>query len=183
MRKQPLRSIARAYTLVEILVVVTVMGIAASMVIPSIESADALRTQAAVRQLVSDLTFAQSDAIANQQQRAVVFDIDANSYEIRVVEGNQVLDVVFDPFTLGKEYRADFNDNQYGNIRLTGVDCGLDTPTILIFDEFGAPVDSAGDVTPTGRSTIEMTEPNWVFSIYVDGMTGQITTDRTAVNR
>ncbi|MBX3362550.1 MAG: type II secretion system protein [Phycisphaeraceae bacterium] len=53
------RTTARAYTLIEVLVVVTVLGIAAALVIPEMSSAHSLRVQASVRTIVSDITFAQ----------------------------------------------------------------------------------------------------------------------------
>lgn len=172
------RSRANGYTLVEILVTITIMGIAGALVIPAVSSADALRSQAAVRQLISDLTFAQSDAIANQQQRAVVFDTATNSYAVHVVEAGVVLDVIYDPFSPGKAYEIDFDDADYGKVKLDAVDCGLNEPNILVFDEFGAPIDEPGGITPMGQSTIDITDPRYRFRVTIDGMTGQISTDR-----
>src|SRR5688572_202575 len=84
---------ARAYTLVEMLVVVAILGIAGALVIPSMGQAGVLRIHAAVRTLVSDLTFVQTDALAYQQRRAVIFDEDANSYtlaEVALSSGGEV---------------------------------------------------------------------------------------------
>ena len=64
----------RAFTLIELLIVVVLLGIAGMLVVPAMGSVGVLRIQAAVRTLVSDLTFAQGDAIAQQHavNRAVV---------------------------------------------------------------------------------------------------------------
>ena len=65
--------IRRSYTLIELLIVVTILGIAATMVVPRVLGKDRLTLQAAVRTLVADLSFAQSDALAQQEYRRVVF--------------------------------------------------------------------------------------------------------------
>ena len=64
---------ARAYTLLEVLVVVTILGTAAAIVVPSMGSAGNLRVQTAVREVIADITFAQSDAVAYQTRRAIIF--------------------------------------------------------------------------------------------------------------
>jgi len=172
------QSIVRGYTLIEVLVVVVVMGLAGALVIPAVGSTDVLRTQTAVRTLISDLTFAQSDAIALQKQRAVEFDLDNNIYRIRGVTGSTLLDVVYDPFSANKRYERSFNDPDFGGAVLTAAN--FNASNILVFDEFGAPVDGAGSITPIPSGTIEITGPKSLFTITIDGMTGQISTDRQA---
>jgi len=67
----------RGYTLVEMLLVVTVLGIAAAMLVPNLVGRDTYSIEAALRQLVADVTFAQSDALAGQGHRRVQFLEDA----------------------------------------------------------------------------------------------------------
>jgi len=54
-------------------VTVVVLGIAGALIIPAMGQVDVLRAQAAVRTLVSDITFAQADAAATQERRAILF--------------------------------------------------------------------------------------------------------------
>ncbi|MFO0493813.1 MAG: Tfp pilus assembly protein FimT/FimU [bacterium] len=83
------RARKRGLTLVEVMVVIALLGIAAALVVPAMGTTGGLRVQGAIRTIVSDLTFAQSDAIAFQQPRAVVFDLAANSYRlVQVVNGD-----------------------------------------------------------------------------------------------
>ena len=63
----------RAFTLVELLIAVTVMGIAGALVIPSMSQVGALRGQTAVRTIVADITYAQSEALAHQRRYVIVF--------------------------------------------------------------------------------------------------------------
>ncbi|MEM9066347.1 MAG: prepilin-type N-terminal cleavage/methylation domain-containing protein [Planctomycetota bacterium] len=172
--------VGTGYTLIEVLVVIVVMGIAGALVIPAVGSSDVLRTQTAVRTLISDLSFAQSDAIALQQQRAVEFDTDENQYRIRGVSGTTLLDVVYDPFSANKRYELDFDDPDFGGAVLTDAEFGTGAAPLLVFDEFGAPVDGPGSVTPIPSGFIEITGPRFIFTVTVDGMTGQINTDRVA---
>jgi prepilin-type N-terminal cleavage/methylation domain-containing protein len=60
------RRARRAYTLVEMLITVVILAIAAALVIPSMGQTGVLRVQGALRMVVSDLTTAQSDAVASK---------------------------------------------------------------------------------------------------------------------
>ena len=75
----PLRA---AYTLVEILIVILVMAIAAAIVIPNIGSANDSQAIAAAAVLQSDLDVARSMAMATQVPYSVVFSPDRQSYKV-----------------------------------------------------------------------------------------------------
>src|SRR3954465_14390638 len=64
----------RAFTLVEILCVLVILGIAAAMIVPQMGSRDDLRAAAAARMVMADLIYAQNRAIATQQKHFVTFD-------------------------------------------------------------------------------------------------------------
>ena len=83
------RPACRGYTLIEILIVVALLGIASALLIPNMVAGDSLNTQAAVRLIISDLIFAQHDALAHQEYRKVVFYDDGSGYCItRVTDSN-----------------------------------------------------------------------------------------------
>jgi prepilin-type N-terminal cleavage/methylation domain-containing protein len=63
----------RAFTLVEILMVVIILGIAGAIIVPQIGSRNDLRAAAAARLLISDITYAQNRAIAQQKKHYVRF--------------------------------------------------------------------------------------------------------------
>ena len=168
-----------AYTLVEILVVVTVLGIAAAMVIPQMSSAHVLRVQAAVRTIVADLTLAQSDALAMQEARAIVFDIEQNRYTLVEVVGGVVdpdANAMFDSGGPGQRFVRDFDDSVWGGARIIGAE--FDADPILIFDELGSPIAEAGDTTPGLGGTVTITGSESVFTITVDAYTGRVTVSR-----
>lgn len=73
----------RAFTLIELLIVVVLMAIAASVAIPMLAGTDATRLKAAGRLLVADLGFAQLESITHADDPCVVtFDQTNSSYTL-----------------------------------------------------------------------------------------------------
>ena len=70
------------FTLIEILVVVVIIGIAAAVIVPQLGTRDDLKATAAARTLVADLIYAQNLSIARQRMHYVRFDPAAESYEV-----------------------------------------------------------------------------------------------------
>ncbi|MCC6971549.1 MAG: prepilin-type N-terminal cleavage/methylation domain-containing protein [Phycisphaerales bacterium] len=165
------RPSARAYTLIELLIVILVLGIAAALIVPSMGGTGSLRVQAAVRTIVADLTEAQSDALAFQKGRAVVFDADTNSYSIVDVNSAE-LDVENDLIR-----RTVIQGAEFGDARITSVDC--DDDTTLVFDEMGSPVQEPMGTDPAANGTIVVSGSGQEFTITIEAYTGRITVART----
>lgn len=70
----------RGYTLIEMLIVVGLLGLAGSLIVPYLVGRDTMALQAAVRHLIADLTYAQSEALAQQGIRRVHFYEDGSGY-------------------------------------------------------------------------------------------------------
>ncbi|RMH14491.1 MAG: prepilin-type N-terminal cleavage/methylation domain-containing protein [Planctomycetota bacterium] len=167
---------SNGYTLVEVLVVVTILGLAGMMVIPSLGQADVLRVQGAVRSIVADLTFAQSDALAYQEERAVVFDTDENRYTlVAVLDG--IIDVdanaLYDPSGPDQRYAVDFDDPRWGGAQLDNP--SFDGDGIIIFDELGGPVLAPGSDEPAGTGSVDVIGSNSRMRVTVEAFTGHIT--------
>ena len=164
-----------AYTLVEVLVVVTVLGIAAAMVIPSMGGSGGLRAQAAVRTVVADIAFAQSDALAFQTGRAVVFHAAQNRYSLVEVRGSSV-DEASDLI-----YAQTLPPGRFGDVRITRVSLAGSEGDTLIFDEMGGPVTTAGGSTPAGNGTVIMEGSGDRYTLTIEGYTGRVSVTRTAL--
>lgn len=63
-----------AFTLIELLIVLTIIGIAALVVVPMVSSHGEMRLSAAARKVVADLQYAQNMAVASQRTYYIRFD-------------------------------------------------------------------------------------------------------------
>jgi prepilin-type N-terminal cleavage/methylation domain-containing protein len=163
----------RGYTLIELLIVIAMLGIAGALVIPSMGSTDVLRVQATVRAIVADINVAQSDALAHQQPRALIFDPATNTYVVIEVPGSTI-----EP-TGNTIKLVDLNDRRrFHNSRLVSADFSGDP--VLIFDELGGPVTDVGGNTPSSGGTIVISGSGSVFNINVEAYTGRVSVVRVS---
>lgn len=156
----------RGYTLVEVLIVVTVLGIAGAVAAPAFSQTGVLRVQTALRSIVADISEAQADALAMQQSRAVVFDAASTSYTIVRVPGTTVdakVDGISTSFVGGSRY----GDARFDKVSFNG-------GNTLIFDEMGSPVAAAGSSTPANEGSLEVTGSSQRFRIAVQPYTGRV---------
>jgi type II secretory pathway pseudopilin PulG len=158
--------------LIEVLLVIVMMGIASALVVPSLGTTDVLRIQSSVRTIVSDLNFAQSDALARQRGRAIVFDIPHNSYSIVEVHGSTLNPATDTIYTVSLSNTRKFNDAQLVSATFDG---GSNT---LVYDELGGPVTAPGSSTPGNGGTIVVTGSRSRFNIMVEPYTGRVTVTR-----
>jgi type II secretory pathway pseudopilin PulG len=163
----------RAYTLVEVLVLVTIMGIAGAVVIPSFGSTDALRVQGALRTVVADMTLAQSDAVAMQTSRGLIFmpDDAASAYVIADVSGGTLDED--SPFA----ERRDLGGSRFGFARIESTTL---TNNMLIFDALGGPVDGPDSDNPAPAGAVIISGANQRFRINVEAYTGRVTVQSIA---
>src|SRR5689334_5179352 len=70
----------RAFTLVEILMVVLILAISSAIIIPQMGTRDDLKAASAARVIMADLIWAQNRAIATQQKQYIV--ITGQSYTL-----------------------------------------------------------------------------------------------------
>lgn len=169
-----------AFTLLELMVVLVLLGIAGAMVIPSMGESHILRVQGALRQLVSDISFAQSDAVAFQESRAVVFDVANSTYTLVAVPGTTidlVNNTLYDATRPGGTYGANFTDNHYGDARIAAASFGgSGGPTAtIVFDAMGGLIGGPGDNTPGSGGSIRINGAKQSFIITVEAFTGRTT--------
>ncbi|MBI1367443.1 MAG: prepilin-type N-terminal cleavage/methylation domain-containing protein [Planctomycetes bacterium] len=154
------RQSARGFTLIEVLVVVIILGIAGAIVVPHMLEAGTLSIQAAARMIISDVLYAQNEAIARQATYKVVFDAANNSY--RLTDAN---DVTLSAAWRGGAFVVDFDqDRRFSGVQITKVDfAGGNT---VSFDELGAP--------STG-GTVELSADGHQYRVTVTAFTGRVT--------
>ncbi len=186
---------ARGYTLIELIMVIAVLALAAALLTPHLVGRDSLTVQAAVRLVIADLSFAQSDALANQEHRRVLFL--ANGYRLlRVTQADFPPEDPFDPDTAdclidplgGRQYVVDFEQDE----RFAGVTIDPDQTTIdgrtlaayptagisLNYDELGGTVHATNANLPGNGGTIVLTYDAESYRITVEPFTGKLTVDK-----
>jgi prepilin-type N-terminal cleavage/methylation domain-containing protein len=164
----------RAYTLVELLITISILAIAAAMVIPSFGSTNVLRIQAGVRSVVADLTTAQSDALAYQRGRAILFAPGAfpngRSYKVLEVRGS-ALDPDIDALT-----STQFSGDTFGDAAI--ISGSFAYPNAIIFDELGSPVDEPEGTTAAPNQWIDISGSGETYRITIEAYTGRITVSK-----
>ncbi|MCC7146605.1 MAG: prepilin-type N-terminal cleavage/methylation domain-containing protein [Phycisphaeraceae bacterium] len=165
------RSAARqGFTLVEVIVVIALMGIASAMVIPQMLTSGTLTTQAAGRTIIADLLYAQNDAVARQQTRRVVFDLDNDNYRITDAEGNTIAANWRVGASVSGDYIVDFR----GDSRFRGVDL----VAANFNDELYIEYNDMGE--PSTDGYVEVRNHGLRYRINVGAMTGRVTIAQVA---
>lgn len=179
MTRSPLSLPRRGYTLIEVLVVITVLGLAASMIVPSMGSTSVLRIQAAARQVVADITFAQSDALAYQARRAIVFIPTENRYVICEVNGPIVdpeTDAIFSSSHPGDKYDVTIDAEKMGGAQITMASFDGDPANrVLVFDEMGGPVQAPDSDRPSSGGVVHITGSGFIYQVEIEAYTGRVT--------
>ena len=175
---------ARSYTLIELIMVMAVLALAAAMLVPHLVGRDMLTVQAAIRMLIADLSFAQTDALANQEFRRVVFYADGAGYcLIRVPSAGWVtdlsdpaLDYVYDPLGHQGQYIVNFfEDDRFEGVMITAANIDgtmlADQPEIT-YDQLGGTV--KGAVAGTGGYVV-LSFDDESYRIDIAAFTGKLT--------
>jgi len=180
------RARRRGYTLLELLLVVTILGIAATMLVPSLVGRDTYAVEAVVRRLVSDVTFAQSDALAGQGYRRIWFDPEGGGWSVIRLEESE-LGLPFDPQTAdyvrdplasgdGQAMVVDLGDHRrYGEVSLSGIRFDGDRNWIT-FDPLGGTV-ADGGVPGTGGELVVRSQ-NLTYRVRFEPFTGKVAVAR-----
>jgi prepilin-type N-terminal cleavage/methylation domain-containing protein len=190
-RPCPPESRRGGYTLVELLIVIAVLGLAGALLVPHLVDQPSMTVQAAVRQLIADLSFAQSDALAHQAYRRVHFYADGRGYcLLRVDEGNYAdpfdeatADYVYDPLASSGEssrYIIDFSaDDRFQGVSITSVvidgggeGIGGDGGDI-VYDPLGGTIRGGG--LPGTGGTIVLSADDDDYEITLSPFTGKLT--------
>ena len=126
------------FTLIEILVVIVILGIAAAIVVPAIGSRSDLKATSAARMLMADLIYAQNRSIAQQKTHYVRFDAANESYE--VLEEISPAKVIVHPVDLGPFIVVLGPNGPSSSIKDVVIDAAaFDGKMTLAFDELGTP--------------------------------------------
>jgi prepilin-type N-terminal cleavage/methylation domain-containing protein len=142
----------RGFTVIEILIVMVIITIAALTAVPMMSSASSVQIRSAASMIAADLEYAKSMAISRGQNYSVVFDQNTDSYRIEDQDSN----VIQHPVKKGFDYLVDFrSDTRLNRVDITGAN--FSATSDVEFDSMGSP-DSGGTVSlQAGDTTVTVT--------------------------
>ena len=175
--------VARGYTLIELILIMGILALAAALLVPHLVDRDSLAVQSAVRLIIADLSFAQSDALANQEYRRIQFYADGRGYCLyRVTDADFAdpfdpdtvdYDYVLDPLHALRDYVVDFTEgDRFEGISISAVNIDGGTRQIT-YDALGGTVVAVG--TPGTGGQITVSSPSGSYRIDIAPFTGKLT--------
>jgi prepilin-type N-terminal cleavage/methylation domain-containing protein len=178
----------RGFTLAELLLVVAVLSVAAALVVPSAEPIRLYQLDAAVREIVQALRFAQADAIRTGSPRAVYFDISGNSMTVSGLNMTvkpptaDLVNLILHPVDR-KTYATTFSRmNKTNGVKLISAvfPTGTANNSRLVFSADGSPCDlvgpNASDVKPLNNvGQVQLASGAAQRAVSIDPVTGRVT--------
>ena len=156
-----LSDLSRGFTIIEVLIVVVILSIAAFVAIPMVGSAASMQIRSASNMIAADLEYARSMAISRGQNYSVVFDAATDRYWIE----DQYNTVISHPVKKGFDYVVDFkSDGRLGKVDI--IEDEANNLSRVTFDYFGSPSEGGDIDLAAGDSSI---------TIDVEDVTGFIT--------
>lgn len=169
----------RGFTLVEILVVVVILGIASMVILPQLGDRGDLKASSAARVLTADFIYAQNLAIVKQRPHYVRFS--GQTYSLWTRDDGGTLTRVRHP-VLHEDLVVTFGaggTSGLQEVELAAVSLGGDSYDAIGFDELGSPV-SANLATATAvplasRASIQLASGPHQLTVSIEPFTGEVT--------
>lgn len=158
-REISLTSCGRGFTIIEILIVVVIIAIAAMMAVPMIGSADSMQVRSAADVIAADLEYARSMAISRQREYTVVFNTSNESYQLEDSSG-----VIEHPVRKGFQYIVDFGSSSQLN-KIDIVSASFGGTSQISFSPAG---------TPSSGGVVSLQAGGTTATISVEPVTGFI---------
>jgi general secretion pathway protein H len=172
MRKYKKNLFSKGFTLIEIIIVVVILGIAAAVVVPTISSAADMQVRSAANRISADLDYAKGLAITHQSFYTIVFDESGESYEILDSTGS----AVENPFTGQDSFVIDFSaDSHLSRVDIVTADFDSNIDNAITFDYLGSPYSGTDTTTPLNSGQIALQADDFSLTVDVEPVTGYIT--------
>jgi prepilin-type N-terminal cleavage/methylation domain-containing protein len=171
------------FTLIEILTVLIILGIASAIIAPQIGSRGDLKVRAAARVCVADLMYAQNMAIANQKWMYVKFDAAGETYQVMDAAGPSGGDSIImhpvtkEPFISKFGPGSNLADVMINTAVFNGIDTTYRPEFTIAFDELGTPYVydySQNNTNEMLDGTVEFKSGAFTIKVVVERYTGEI---------
>ena len=137
--RNPRQIRSRAFTLVELLVVVMILAIVAAVAVPYAVGTGDFQAMSAARRIAGDLEYAQNAAITTQTPVTVTFDVSGESYSVTNASGLLTHPITKLSYVIDFDSEESFNQLDLATVDFAGA-------AAVEFDELGSP-DNGGTVT------------------------------------
>jgi len=156
------------FTLIELMIVLVIMGVAAAIAVPMISSAGSMQIRAASNMLAADLEYAKSAAISRGEYFSVVFDKTTETYRIEDENGA----VISHPVRKQFDYEVNFQEESRLN-RVDIVDADFDGASAVTFDYLGSPSSGTpGSLAPLNSGVVTLEAGGITKTVSVEPVTG-----------
>jgi prepilin-type N-terminal cleavage/methylation domain-containing protein len=173
LRKLQDRQSSMGFTIVELIIVMVIIGIAAMIAIPTLSSAADVQARAAGNRLAADLDYAKGLAITHQKTYAVVFYPNTESYDIRQVDTDTI---VKNPVVPNRDYVINFTtDRNLNRVKIDSANFDAVASNAVTFDYLGSPYSGIGTATPLTSGRITLKADNFTLYVDIEPVTGYVT--------
>jgi prepilin-type N-terminal cleavage/methylation domain-containing protein len=156
-----------AFTLVEVLIVLMLIGIIAAVAVPLYTSAASVQLKTAADMVACDLEYAKSMAMSTGKNYSIVFNPITESYRINDAN-NQVIP---HPVHIGANYIVSFaTDSRLNKVDIVSTTFGSNT---VKFDYLGTPFDGAGTALNSSGS-VQLRAGGNILTVKVEPVTGYV---------
>ncbi|MCE5186318.1 MAG: prepilin-type N-terminal cleavage/methylation domain-containing protein [Planctomycetaceae bacterium] len=161
------------FTLIELIVVIVILSIAALVAVPMMSSAADMQVRSAANRIAADMDYAKNLAMTHQKAYTLVFNPSAESYDLRETATDAVIS---DPMRTSESYAINFTaDSRLSQVDIVSADFDSDVSNAVTFNYVGCPYRGKGltDALAVGRITLRADN----FTLYVDiePVTGYVT--------
>lgn len=176
---------AAAFTLIEIIVTVVILAIAALIAVPMMSSAADIQVRSAANRLAADMEYAKNMAITHQRPFTVVFDTAAtaaNGYALQRRNTGGTLETVVNPVSQ-RPFDVRFGGERgITRVRIPVSGISLDPASAdnaVTFDYLGTPYSGltvlSAQSLNSGQITLHDPAGNFALNVRIEPMTGYIT--------
>ncbi len=159
--------VRHGFTMIEMVVVMAILAIAAAIVVPMMSSAGAMQVRAAVNMVAADLEYAKSMSVSRGQRYSVVFDKTNETYRIIDDSGTTIPHPIKKGFLYTINFRADSRLSQVDIF-----DANFDGTDRVSFDYMGSPFNGTG--TPLNSGVVTLRAGGVTRTINVEPVTGYV---------
>ncbi len=159
-----------AFTLLEVIIVLMIIGIISAIAIPLYTSAASVQLKTAANMVASDLEYAKNLSMSTGRTYSVVFNTTTESYRINDANGQ----VISNPVHIGANYIVSFaTDSRLNKVNIENAIFGA--AGTVKFDYLGTPLDIAGN--PLNSGSVRLSAGGDILTVRIEPVTGYVSID------